>query len=51
MKPYILNLTEEEKQELQQIAMSLGFSMEELINFALGEMLEEDSTGVYDAHE
>jgi len=46
-KPYILNLTDEEKAELQKIADELGMSLNELINVALADALAADITGVY----
>jgi hypothetical protein len=47
-KPYILNLTDEEKAELVELANSLGISLTELINMALAEAVQENSAGVYD---
>jgi hypothetical protein len=47
VKPYILNLTEEEKADLQKIANELGMSLNELVNVALADALAADITGVY----
>jgi antitoxin component of RelBE/YafQ-DinJ toxin-antitoxin module len=47
VKPYILNLTEEEKADLQKIANELGMSLSELVNIALADALAADVTGVY----
>lgn len=49
MKQFILNLTEEEKANLQWLATTLGISMEEVITQSIIEALEENHTGVYDA--
>jgi antitoxin component of RelBE/YafQ-DinJ toxin-antitoxin module len=46
-KPYILNLTDEEKADLQKIADELGMSLSELVNIALADALAADITGVY----
>ena len=48
MRPYILNLTDEEKADLQRIANELGMSVNELVNVALAEAVAENSAGVYD---
>ena len=50
-RPYILNLTQEEKISLQQLANELGFSLNELVNHALYEALQADATGVYGGEE
>lgn len=47
MKPYILNLTEEERADLQEAAEALGISLNELVNMALAEAVQENSAGVY----
>lgn len=46
-RPFSLNLTEQEKQELMQAALKKGMSIEEFVNYALAEMLEHNATGVY----
>lgn len=46
-RPFSLNLTEQEKQELMQAALKRGMSMEEFVNYALAELLEHNATGVY----
>jgi hypothetical protein len=46
-KPYILNLTDEEKADLKKIADELGMSLNELVNIALADALAADVTGVY----
>ena len=51
MKQFILNLTEEEKANLQWLAATLGISMEEVITQSIMEALEQNRTGVYDATE
>lgn len=51
MKQFILNLTEEEKADLQYLANLLGISMEEVITKSIMEALEQNRTGVYDATE
>lgn len=48
MRPYILNLTDEEKADLQEVAEALGISLNELVNMALAEAVQENSAGVYD---
>ena len=48
MRPYILNLTDEEKAELEDVAEALGISLNELVNMALAEAVQENSAGVYD---
>lgn len=48
-KPYILSLTEEEKEHLQWLANTLGISLEEVITQSIIEALEENRTGVHDA--
>jgi len=47
-RPYILNLTDEEKAELVEVAEALGISLNELVNIALAEAVQENSAGVYD---
>jgi predicted HicB family RNase H-like nuclease len=47
MIPYILNLTDEEKADLQEAAEALGISLNELVNMALAEAVQENSAGVY----
>lgn len=49
-KPFSFKITEEEKQQWSEIAVSMGISLEQLINIAIAEALEHDSTGVYDDH-
>jgi predicted HicB family RNase H-like nuclease len=46
-RPYILNLTDEEKAELVEVAEVLGISLNELVNIALAEAVQENSAGVY----
>lgn len=46
-RPYILNLSDEEKIALQELADELGFSLNELVNVALAEALAADTTGVH----
>jgi hypothetical protein len=50
-RPYILNLTDQEKAEIQETAILMGMSMEEFINFALSSLLEDDDTGVWSGDE
>ena len=47
-RPYILNLTDEEKADLQEVAEALGVSLNELVNMALAEAVQENTAGVYD---
>jgi hypothetical protein len=47
-RPYILNLTDEEKADLQKAAEALGVSLNELVNMALAEAVQENTAGVYD---
>ncbi len=47
-RPYILNLTDEEKADLQEAAEALGVSLNELVNMALAEAVQENTAGVYD---
>ena len=47
MKPYILKLTDQEKADLQVLAQEMGMSVEEFVNYALAQALEENSTGVF----
>jgi len=47
-KSYIFNLTDEEKADLQEAAAALGISLNELVNMALAEAVQENSAGVYD---
>ena len=51
MKQFILNLTEEEKADLQYLAHLLGISMEEVITKSIMEALEQNRTGVHDVYE
>ena len=51
MKQFILNLTEEEKADLQYLAHLLGVSMEEVLTQSIIKALEQNRTGVYDATE
>ena len=50
-KPYILNMTEEEKAHLQWLANKLGLSIEEVVTQSIIEALEQNRTGVHDATE
>lgn len=50
-RPFELVLSEEEKQELQELAMAMGMSVSELVNYALYKALENDATGVYAGEE
>lgn len=47
-RPFELVLSEEEKRDLQTIAMAKGVSVSELVSHALYKALENDATGVYD---
>ena len=50
-RPFELVLSEEEKQELQELAMAMGMSVSELVSHALYKALENDATGVYAGEE
>lgn len=51
MKQFILNLSDDERKNLQWLADSLGLSMEEVVTQSIIEALEQNRTGVYDATE
>lgn len=46
-KPYILNLSEEEKQIWMQAAANKGMSMEEFANYAIAEALLNNQTDAW----
>lgn len=46
-KPYILNLSEEEKQAWMQAAAKKGMSMEEFANYAIAEALLHNQTDAW----
>ena len=49
MKQFILNLSEEERMQLEWLANTLGISIEEVVTQSIIEALEQNRTGVYDA--
>ena len=51
MKQFILNLTEEEKADLQYLAHLLGISMEEILTKSIMQALEQNRTGVHDVYD
>ena len=51
MRQFIVNLTEDEKRNLQWLAETLGLSMEEVLTQSIMKALEQNRTGVYDATE
>ena len=46
-KPFIFNLTPEEKYQLEQAAARRGMSVEEFVNVALAEALLENQTDAW----
>ena len=46
-KPFIFNLTEEEKEDLDYLAVLMGISVQELISIFLADVLMENQTESY----